>query len=284
MHKLYYTSGRESDRGTIHVASYQYEYYEMALISAESHKDCNPSAHLTLFTHQNFVSSRATKYFDNIYINIPIHYRAKMWCMARTPYKFTYYLDVDSIIRSSRIKNIFNFLTDDIDAAWGTAIPYQVSDDRWFYIDKQKTITPSLHGGTVVYKGSEVMKEFMQTWFDKYVEQVTEPWKYEEEHNEAWKIFDMFTLWRMTCGQFKEFERFKNLKIIHLPRNFCSSTMDIPEDLGGMRPVVTQYDKISWFNNCNLPYSGVLQQIIGKQDENIRLKVRPVFDPIIEYN
>lgn len=285
MHQLYHTNGRVSEQGTIHVASYSYMYYEMALLSAESHKDYNPSAHLTLFTHKDFVCERATKHFDNIYINIPIHYRAKMWCMARTPYKFTYYLDADSLIKSTRIKNIFNFLLNDTDAAWGTVIPHQVSNDRWFYIDKQKTITPTLHGGTVVYRSNDTMKKFMQTWFDEYVDQVTGPWKYEDNHDQIWKAFDMFTLWRMTCGEFKEFDEFKNIKIKMLPRNYCSSAMDSPEDLKGLSPVVIQYDKSTWYDKqLSLPYSGVLQSIIGNNNEKNKLSVRPISDPTIEFN
>ena len=98
--------------GYIYVASCRKIFYEWAILSATSLRDLYPQANITLFTHKGFVDDRANSLFNNIVVDIPVHSRAKMWCMARTPYDYTFYNDVDSQIVHPDIRNVFDDLGD----------------------------------------------------------------------------------------------------------------------------------------------------------------------------
>jgi len=102
-----------ADEGYIYVASYSKKYYEFAMIAGESLRTFNRKAHITLYTHECWVDDRAREIFNNIVTGIPVHQRAKMWCMARTPYEKTFYSDVDSQVVHPRIKNVFDELGDE---------------------------------------------------------------------------------------------------------------------------------------------------------------------------
>jgi hypothetical protein len=84
----------------------------------------------------------------------------------------------------------------------------------------------------------------MQTWFDEYVKQISSPWPH-KDFSDKWKKFDMFTLWRISSGKYKEFERFNELNIKILSRRWNTTIQDLPEDLDGPR-VITQIDKETW--------------------------------------
>lgn len=240
----HYDNGRQSDDGFIYVASRDRIYYELGLLSCQSLKDFYPDSHVTLFTHQNFVDDRA-KIFDRVITNIPIHYRTKMWCMARTPYKRTIYNDCDSIIQHRDIKKMHGFL-DDCDMFFGTCLWYTVGNLKWAHIDKAKRFEPLYHGSMCGYHSTPLLLDFMQTWFDKYLEQRKGEWAFEDFAYKEWQQFDMFTLWRMTCKRYpEEFGRFDNLNIKLLPRRYNTTGQDLPQDLGG-KPVITQVDKGTW--------------------------------------
>lgn len=270
-------SNRKSDTGFIYVASCSKLYYELALISCETLREYYPDADVTLFTHKNFLDDRC-KIFDTVITDIPIHARAKMWCMARTPYEKTLYNDCDSIIRHKDIKKIHDFL-DDCDMFFGSQLYYTVVNYKWAYVDKKRTREAIYHGSLCGYHKTKDNIEFMQTWFDEYVKQVSTPWPYEKNHFQEWQQFDMFTLWRMTSGDFSEFDRFKNLNIKIIPRRFNNTGQDLPEDCNGP-PVITQIDKISW---SQMPYVwGKIQKEIN--NDTHKVKQRKASDPFIEYN
>ena len=275
---VYFSNGRESEEGFIYVASRHKMFYEMALLSVQSLRDYHKTAHVTLFTHEKFVDERAYKLFDRVITNIPIHHRAKMWGMAKTPYQRTLYNDCDSLIRHRDIKKIMNHLDDDTDMFFGTCLGYTVGNFKWLYIDKKRTIEPMYHGSLCGYKKTDLTTDFMQTWFEKYIEQISTPWSYEQNHNKEWRQFDMFTLWRMTSGQFSEFDRFKDLKIKLLTRRWNTTGQDLPGDLDG-HPVITQYDKTSWMK---MPAIGEILK--GHTNETNPIKLRSSSDPTFEYN
>lgn len=229
--------------GFIYVASRDRFYYELALISCQTLKDYWPNVSVTLFTHETFIDDRV-KIFDKVYTNIPIHKRAKMWCMARTPYERTIYNDCDSIINHRDVKKMHAFL-DACDMFFCKNIDYTVANFKWAYIDKAQKIEPKYHGALCGYKKSALTIDFMQTWFDEYIKQITNPWEYEEKHYQEWQQFDMFTLWRMTDGSFQEFDRFNELDIKLVPRRFNSSGQDLPADLDGPK-VIIQIDSETW--------------------------------------
>lgn len=276
--KLQYTNGKDSRDGFIYIASKNKFFYELAMLSCESLRDFHPNAHVTLFTNQNFIDSRASNgLFDNVYTEIPTHYRSKMWCMARTPYERTLYNDVDTIIEHKDIKKIHSFL-DECDMFCGSHLKYTVADPDWQFVDKQKKIPVVYHGSMWGYHKKDLIIDFMQTWFDEYVKQVSSPWTY-KQINVKWKNFDMFTLWRMTSGRFKEFERFNDLNIKILSRRWNTTIQDLPEDLDGPR-VITQIDKQSW---KKIPSAWKIIEK-GLNDERVDFKKQPIAKTPIEYN
>lgn len=239
----YKKSDRESERGFIYVASRDPIYYLLAVNACNTMRDYFPNAHVTLFTHKEYLDDTC-QVFDNVITDIPVHYRAKMWCMARTPYQKTIYIDADSVIMHKDIRTMHNFL-DDADMFFCPVTPYTTANIKWAYMDKAMTIEPPYHGAICGFNKTDLTLDFTQTWFDKYVEQVSSPgWPYEKEHHKEWKIFDMFTLWRMTSARFPEFERFNQLKINKLPLRYIITAQHAPEDKG--RPVVHQVDTHTW--------------------------------------
>lgn len=275
---IHFSNGRECEEGFIYVATKHIMFYEMALLSAQTLRDYHKTANITLFTHEKFVDERAYKLFDKVITNIPIHHRAKMWGMARTPYQRTLYNDCDSFIRHGDIKKIISHLDDGTDMFFGTCLGYTVGSMKWLYIDKQRKIEPKYHGSLCGYTKTDLTIDFMQTWFDEYLKQITTPWAYEANHNKEWKQFDMFTLWRMTSGKFAEFDRFNKLNIKLLTRRWNNTVQDLPDDLDG-RPVITQYDKTSWMK---LPTVGEILK--GIKDETRTLKIRPSADSTFDFN
>lgn len=273
-----YHSNRKSDTGFIYVASRNRLYYELGILSATSLRDYHPEANITLFTHKNFIDDRA-KIFDCVITDIPIHYRTKMWAMARTPYQRTLYNDCDSLINHRDIRKIHDFL-DECDMFFGTCINYTVANRKWEYMDIAGKEPPLYHGSLCGYNKTNLTIDFMQTWWDKYLEQRLTPWPYGDKHYQEWQQFDMFTLWRMTSGKFKdEFGRFDSLKIKLLERRWNTTGQDHKEDIVGPR-VITQVDKQTW------SYMPAAWKIIekGAKDEAYQVKQRKIDDPIIDFN
>lgn len=229
--------------GFIYVASRLKLFYELALYSAESLKDFNPHSNVTLFTHAAWVDERAEKLFDLIITDIPVHKRAKMWCMARTPYDRTFYNDVDSQVVRSGLSKAFSEI-DDYDMMFTNGTWHATASHKFAFIDKNYTIKPTYHGAVCCYKKTDLTVDFMQTWFDEYHKQNTSPdWPYEDFADRSWKGFDMFTLWRMTSGRYDEFDRFNQLKIKLGPKKYNSTIHDGPESV--RKPFVLQIDKDS---------------------------------------
>ena len=76
-------------------------------------------------------------------------------------------------------------------------------------MDKKLTILPKYHGAVCGYNKTDLTIDFMNTWYLEYIKQRTTGWSY-IDFDVRWKVFDMFTLWRMTSGRFEEYERFKS--------------------------------------------------------------------------
>lgn len=232
------------EKGFIYVASRDVRYYEWAVNACNTLRDYHPNAHVTLFTHENFVDDQC-KVFDNVIVNIPVHYRAKMWCMARTPYEKTIYIDADSIVTHKDIRTMHDdFLTDDYDMFFCPVTTYTVGNFRWAFIDKDQKIVPPYHGAICGYKKTPLTIDFQQTWFDEYVKQRTERWAYGKHHYEEWKVFDMFTLWRITSNHYGGFDRFQDLKINLLPLRYIITAQHMASDK--VRPVIHQIDSSTY--------------------------------------
>lgn len=240
--KYYKKSERVSERGFIYVASRDPFYYLTAVNACNTMKDYFPDSHVTLFTHEKFVDE-SCDVFDNVIIDIPIHYRTKMWAMARTPYEKTIYIDADSVVMHKDIRTMHDHL-DDCDMFFCPVTPYTAGNIKWAYMDKAMTEVPKYHGAICGYNKTELTIDFQQTWFEKYIEQISKPWEYGENHYSEWQIFDMFTLWRMTSKKFPEFNRFNILNIKVLPLRYIITAQHAPEDK--KRPVIHQVDTQTW--------------------------------------
>jgi len=179
--------------GFVYVASISKAYYNAAVQSAISLRDYFPKANITLFTHEIFVEENDRKFFDNIVTGIPVHIRAKMWGMAKTPYQKTLYLDADTEIRSERISEVFDILTDDKDMLF-TKIINHVSADK--VIDKDNNL--EYHGGVILYNNNPLTIELINEWYELYLTQRDIPhWSKSifKDYNRKMQPWDQFTIW-----------------------------------------------------------------------------------------
>lgn len=217
------------DAGFVYVASRNPLYYAMAVVSCESLKMFFPDCHVTLFTHDQWVDEHSV-IFDNVVTGIPWDTRSKMWCMARTPYDTTVYLDADSIVLHRDIREIFDLLEDN-DFGYIKPIPTHARNPKWAYIDKKQTVIPSLDGSFLLYKKSKPVVHFLESWYNYYHEQKkVKTWPHKFAHRE-WKNFDMFTMWAMLesdevnhpSAYKKEYEIFRKLKRKQLDNRYNSA-------------------------------------------------------------
>lgn len=177
--------------GFVYVASLSEAYYKAAVRSAISLRDHFPEANITLFTHKTFFKECDRKLFDQIVLNIPVHNRAKMWGMARSPYDKTLYLDSDTEIRSDRIKDVFDILDKDI--MFTKIIPH-VSSTR--YIDEHNNL--EYHGGVILYNNRSLTVDLIRNWYDNYFEQINiKDWNNSKyaQYNYKMQPWDQFTIW-----------------------------------------------------------------------------------------
>ena len=177
--------------GYVYIASLSKAYYKAAVNSAISLRDHYPEANITLFTHEVFLQDIDRNFFDNIITNIPVHKRAKMWGMARTPYEKSLYLDSDTEIRSERIKDVFDILGNN-DIMFTKIVPH-VSNTR--RIDDNNEL--EYHGGVILYNNKKPTIKLINEWYDLYAEQTLCDWKTSQfaQYDSRMKPWDQFTIW-----------------------------------------------------------------------------------------
>lgn len=227
------------EKGFIYVASKEVRYYEYAINACNTLKDYHPNSHVTLFTHEKFIDDQC-KVFDNVIVDIPVHYRAKMWCMARTPYQKTIYIDADSFVMHKDIRTMHDDFLSDCDMFFCPVTTYTVGNFKWAFIDKEQKIVPPYHGAICGYNKTDLTIDFQQTWFDEYIVQQSVPWPYGDKHYSEWRIFDMFTLWKITSNYYGGFDKFQDLKIKTIPMRYIITAQHMAEDK--VRPVIHQID------------------------------------------
>lgn len=211
-------SGTTASKGYVYIASVKPVYYGMAVQSCKSLKEHNPDAHVTLFTHEHFVTEDAS-IFDSVITGIPYHVRAKMWGMANTPYDITCYIDCDSLIVHKQVANLFDLIEDN-DICYVDIIREVVADRDIEYIDLAKNIDVPMDCSFMVYKKSPLVIDMLNTWFTEFCDQQElDTWPYEFASNK-WKPFDTFTLWRVLFSSEPQFSRFKELKLKKLPKRY----------------------------------------------------------------
>jgi hypothetical protein len=197
--------------GFVYIASISEAYYNAAVKSAISLKDNFPEANITLFTHEIFLKEEDKKFFDNIVTGIPVHIRAKMWGMARTPYQKTLYVDADTEIRSERITEVFDILKDDKDILF-TKIINHVSADK--VIDKNNNL--EYHGGIILYNNNPLTIELMNEWYELYlIQRNIKNWNESifKNYNKKMQPWDQFTIWYLL-----QQEKYKNIKHDFFPK------------------------------------------------------------------
>lgn len=239
---------KKLNNGYVYVASLNPLYYELAILSAQSLKDIHPQSHVTLFTHDKFVDDRAEQLFDNIVTNIPVHRRAKMWCMARTPYDQTFYNDCDSVIVHPDISKVFDNLDDKIYMTKN--LVYTVSRKELEYIDKDRKWFPYFHGAVAWYQKNDANIEFIDTWWRAYVKQLYSPWPHGDWAFEIWQGFDMFTLWSMLNSFYPEYDKFKD-RVVEGDRRFNCVLPEGKQSESVKSPVVYQIPRDTY---CKFDY------------------------------
>lgn len=190
--------------GYVYIASLSKAYYKAAVNSAISLRDHYPKANITLFTHEVFIQDNDRKFFDNVITNIPVHKRAKMWGMAKTPYNNSLYLDSDTEIRSERIKDVFDILGKN-DIMFTKIVPH-VSNTR--RIDDDNEL--EYHGGIILYNNKKPTIKLINEWYDLYAEQVKCSWSKSQfaQYDPKMKPWDQFTIWYLL--QQKEYKKIKH--------------------------------------------------------------------------
>jgi hypothetical protein len=194
----------EISKGIIFVASMSAAFYKAAVRCAISIKDYYPDARITLFTHQDFVNEKDVYLFEKIVVGIPVHSRAKLWALDKTPYDLTLYLDCDTEIWHEDISQIFDLLGDN-DIAITNIREYAGKGTK-----VSNTENMTYHCGMFLYRKTEKVLEFMRKWWSEYLIQ-TAPghWPY-PEYNPKMKPWDQFTFWRLLKGD-------PSIKVIILP-------------------------------------------------------------------
>lgn len=180
------------NNGFILVASRFYAYYKSAVYCAESLRDVYPEANITLFTHADWVDESADV-FDNVVTDIPIHNRAKLWALSKSPYDVTMYIDADCEILHEDIKEVFTTVAD-CDIICTKVRPYMAA------VHKFPGGELTQHMGVFAYKKSDALYEMFDQWFEMYhTQRWTKDWDLDETLYPRNMLFqwDMFTWWRL---------------------------------------------------------------------------------------
>lgn len=180
------------NNGFLYVASLNKAYYTAAKYSAISLKDYWPDAHITIFTHEEWVEESDYNIFDSIITEdkdqvVPHNKRAKMWACARSPYKLTCYIDADCEIIHEDIQHIFECHNPENNITITKARAYSASiDPKWEGGDLTD------HCGMYIFDDDVRTRTFMQKWFDYYLMQQDGEIDVPEER---FRPFDMYTYW-----------------------------------------------------------------------------------------
>jgi hypothetical protein len=180
-------------QGVILVASLSKAYYASAVRCAVSIKDYSPNTNITLFTHASFIKERDVQLFDKIITEIPIHIRAKLWALPKSPYDLTLYMDSDMEVFDAEFDSIFSKMKDDWDMAFTHIRPHVSKDVMVTKRDKLK-----YHGGFFLYRKNEKTQPILDSWWPEYVSQLhSSKWPFKDQYSERMRPWDQFTLWRL---------------------------------------------------------------------------------------
>lgn len=194
------------NNGYLLVASVNKAYYKAALRCAESLLDFYPDARITLFTHEDWVCDDARQLFDTIITeDVPVHIRAKLWALSKTPYDLTLYLDCDTVVQHEDISNVFDLIGDN-DIIFTRNRPYNAKITK--LSDTEEMI---YHCGLFLYRNNQQTKDLMDNWYLNYLDQRKESWD-PSPYSEEVRKWDTFTMWallnktdhRVVVGEFPQ--------------------------------------------------------------------------------
>lgn len=179
------------NNGYVYVASVNKAYYIAAKRSAESLLDFYPEANITLFTHKEWVEEEDYSIFQNIITeDVPVHIRAKLWALSKTPYDITLYLDCDTVIEHEDISTVFDLIGDN-DILFTRNRPYNAKITK--LSDTEEMI---YHCGLFLYKNNQQTNDLMDNWYVNYLDQIRPEWD-PSPYSYKVKNWDTFTMWAL---------------------------------------------------------------------------------------
>lgn len=181
-----------ANKGFLYVASLNHIFLKAARYSAISLKDYWPEAHITLFTHPEWVTEEDNNIFDNIVTEgVPYHVRAKLWALDKTPYDLTCYIDCDTQVEHSDIQYIFDQHDPKSNISLTKGRAYAASIDPKFPAGELTD-----HCGLFIYDNRRDTLRFMNEWWNQYNVQTQPEWNFDEKLYPLYlKPWDMFSYW-----------------------------------------------------------------------------------------
>jgi len=180
------------NNGFLYVATMKKGYYRAAKNSVISLKDYFPDAHVTFFTHEEWVQPEDHKIFDTIITkDVPRDKRAKLWALDQTPYDLTVYMDCDTEVEHEDIQKIFDQIPDDVDVLFTANRPYNAAITQ---LSETEEMTE--HCGLFIYRSNPKTLKFMRAWYDEYWAQNDPSWD-SKHYPKAALQWDTFTMWRL---------------------------------------------------------------------------------------
>ncbi len=184
-------------KGYLIVASSDEIYYHWACNLLDGIKDFYPEAKICLVTEQRFLDHKADQ-ADKVII-CEDHYRSKLWGMANTPWDQTFYMDADMEILHEDIAKVF-------DEQGESDLMFCALEESHYHVfmgGKFPGGQFALAGAVCLYRKNKLVMEFMQDWYDLYVDQRAGNWWPKNEYGqpdyklypEDLAIWDQFTLW-----------------------------------------------------------------------------------------
>ena len=184
-------------KGFMFVASFSKPYFDAAIQAADSIKDYWPEAKIALYTHEEWWDEKYRNIFDHVHLGVPVHVRAKLWALSKTPYDLTAYIDADTYCQSDEIRYLFDELDDETDMIMSCNRPYNA---KVVYITPEQELTHykpedleliktakthqwdfegpagcwrmKWHCGMFVYRKNEHTMKMLDMWYNNYRTQI----------------------------------------------------------------------------------------------------------------
>tara|TARA_B110000858_G_C17792087_1_gene470429 strand:+ start:782 stop:1531 length:750 start_codon:yes stop_codon:yes gene_type:complete len=184
-------------KGYLLVASRDIMFYNWACNLLDGIKDFYPEAKICLVTEERFLDHKADQADEIIFCDD--HYRAKLWGMANSPWDITFYIDVDMEVIHKDISKVFDELGE-------SDMVFNILERKHWHIFMDSEFPGGkfeLCGAVCLYRKSELVTQFMQEWYDIYVQQTAGKWwpkndkgKFDYDlYPKRLNVWDQFTLW-----------------------------------------------------------------------------------------